>query len=263
MPTLIIISLLWFLFWQQKSQAAPWFQGTVGNIHTEGDLNGNVPPGNYISAVDIAVGDSGLVTYNGLVVNIGNGSESDADWDFQESYSGTINTYNYSYFKSKIIDQSEFLDNTLSSSNRPGTDGAYFHNGDLTTESPQFAIPANRNLVFLVDGNLNIDGRLEVNNSSFLAFIVSGDIIISSSLSGSFNNPDIQAVLIADGQIQTGNSANRLFMQGVFVSWAGFDLQRTYDGGNAAENFIYTPNFFVNAPTYLRQSETTWREIKP
>lgn len=262
-PILFISGLFFLLFLEPVSLAAPWFQGTVGNIYSAGDLNAGVPLGNYVSAVDINVGDSGLVTYTGLAANIGDGSESDAEWDFQESYAGTIDLYNYDYFKAKISDQTPFLDSTLSNSNRPGVDGAYFHNGDLTISSPQFTLPSNRNLVFLVDGNLSIDGRVETNSSSFLAFIVSGDININSALGGSFANPDVQSVLIANGQIHTGNSPTQLFLQGIFVARGGFDLQRTYDGGNAAENFLYAPSFFVNAPTYIRESETTWREIKP
>ena len=131
-----------------------------------------------------------------------------------------------------------------------------------------------------------------VASGGFLAFIVSGNILITPDVGYELDpvNPTVPVVSIANSNL-TGVfiAANDLTIQtksdvgevppdrkfigaGTFVGWHGVNLERTFDDNGqgpilnqtqAIENFVYRPDFLANWPTKLKASVSNWHEINP
>ncbi len=181
--------------------------------------------------------------------------------------------------------------------------------GDLTvTEASNYQITNGESLTVFVNGNLTLnDSDITTGNTvykitsvapgGFLAFIVSGNILISNQVgwplavpSSPSNipaiptltqaNANLEGVFIADGTLTLQSNAavsaalpDRKFIgHGTFVGWGGVALNRSFDnGGNGAilssvqavENFIYRPDLLAKWPEALKSASSSWREISP
>ncbi|MBU0576426.1 hypothetical protein KJ654_02075, partial [Patescibacteria group bacterium] len=104
----------------------------------------------------------------------------------------------------------------------------------------------------------------------FLAFIVSGNITMSSNvghtvLSNTAGN--IEGVYVADGAliIATNSGTDERFVgEGTFVGWANVALQRDFRSTDndlyPAQTFIYRPDFMKNTPEKMKRSQMLWQE---
>lgn len=160
----------------------------------------------------------------------------------------------------------------------------YYRSGNLTIQTPWHVYSGEQYVVF-VEGNLYLrdgdggsDQLIQVDQGGFLAFIVSGNIIIDESLGNSIltdTNANIEGVYIANGQITVesrgiaGGGDDRFIGEGTFVGWSGINLYRDFDDGagrdtenedKPVEQFIYRPDFMVNLPEVLRSSPTIWQQ---
>lgn len=203
-----------------------------------------------------------------------------------QAFAYTSPRENYAYFHRLFqLPPAPTDDNFLLDSGKPnplanppsnGTD-AYFYQGDYTLNDANWTVPAGEALTVFVNGNLTLQQETHVAPGGFLAFIVSGDITIDPAVGnpagpvGASNptetDPNLEGVFIADGQINTGASANRLIAEGTFAAWGGFNFQRDYgDSRNnfkPAESFRYRPDFIFNAPSWFRIADYIWREVAP
>lgn len=183
------------------------------------------------------------------------------------------------------------------------TDVNYINvNGNLNINETQgFNITSSQKLVVFVSGNLTFDDSntgdtnrkiTSVASGGFLAFIVNGDITISSDIGYELNplvpttpavsnaNSNLEGVFIANHNliIQSkttggGTLPDRKFIgAGTFVGWNDIQLNRTFDDGDmgpilsnsqAIENFIYRPDLLANWPVKLKASVSNWREVDP
>lgn len=168
-------------------------------------------------------------------------------------------------------------------------------------ETKGFNLSSNQQLVVFVDGNLILDDS-DTNDSNrkitsvapggFLAFFVSGDIIITADVGYELNplvpstpavsnaNSNLEGVFVANSNLimQSKNAIgevppDRKFIgAGTFVGWNNVLLNRTFNDNNfgpilsnsqAIENFIYRPDLLANWPTKLKASTSNWREVDP
>ena len=128
-----------------------------------------------------------------------------------------------------------------------------------------------------MDGDLNItdpDGVEElitVEEGGFLAFIVSGNIVVDSSV-GHINLSDtdgnVEGVYVADGSIiisSNGGVDKRFVSEGTFVGWTNVSLMRNYNsekanGAYPTETLIYRPGFIKYTPEKMKRSQMIWQE---
>ena len=195
---------------------------------------------------------------------------------------GTIKTRlveSYSFFYSQYSlgpSPTEDFAATADDAQKPTTTkDYYFHSGDMTIQSP-WAVTAPESYVVFVDGNLTIsdpggvDQLITVAEGGFLAFIVSGNITMSSNvghttLSNTAGN--VEGVYVADGAliIATNSGTDERFVgEGTFVGWTNVVLRRDYRSTDndlyPAQTFIYRPDFMKNTPEKMKRSQMLWQE---
>jgi len=152
----------------------------------------------------------------------------------------------------------------------------YYVIGDMRT-SGDWSIPDGKSIVFFVDGNLTIEGKILLAGSrtGFVAFIVRGDIRVDPSVGRAYGSsfPVVEGVYVTSrtGTFATGKSttpgSERFVGKGVFIA-GSFTLERDLDSvahnhDTAAELFIYDPAILVTMPDHMRESPIFWQEVAP
>ena len=191
--------------------------------------------------------------------------------------------YQYFYRNSPLgLNPNDDFSGSAGDALKPGSSGDYYSAGDLTIQN-NWNVTSGEKYIIFVDGNLTLNGDntdqlITVETGGFIAFIVTGDIIIEESLGNSTLDdltPNLSGVFIADGiiDIQTRGFDNggddRFVGEGVFAGWSGVDLNRSFTGtpGGDIENtdkpvevFIYRPDFLVNLPKTMSIPIRIWQE---
>lgn len=189
--------------------------------------------------------------------------------------------------------------------------GFYYLQGNQNLSPTETLTIGNNKYVFFIDGNLNIHRALTGNSNQtlnsigplgFLAFIVSGDIIIDPNVGtevdyltvdaqdgiGVSNKPpaNLTGIFIADGKITIQSNGNpgenkkpdkRFIAEGSFISNStnGIEMQRSYarsgaeyvntnllSGYTPTEVFRHRPGLVLNTPTELKESVVQYGEIR-
>lgn len=168
-------------------------------------------------------------------------------------------------------------------------------------ETQDFNLTNGQSLVVFVDGNLILDDSntndtnhkiTSVAQGGFLAFIVSGDIIVTADVGYELDplvpstptvsnvSSNVEGVFVANHDliIQSKTAIgevppDRKFIgAGTFVGWDNVLLNRTFDDNSfgpilnnsqAIENFVYRPDLLANWPVKLKASTSNWREVDP
>ncbi len=175
-------------------------------------------------------------------------------------------------------------------------------NGNVSIDETQgFNLSSTQKLVVFVDGNLTLDDSnpndtnrkiTSVAKGGFLAFIVSGNILVTPNVGYELNplvptvptvsiaNSNVEGVFVADGTltIQTKSATGevppdkKFIGAGTFVGWTNVLTPRTFNDGSfgpvlnnnqAIDNFIYRPDLLANWPTKFKASVSNWREVDP
>lgn len=160
---------------------------------------------------------------------------------------------------------------------------AYYHQGDLTLQS-LWTVDATESYVVFVDGNLTISDPTNINQltdvvpGGFLAFIVSGDILIEENVGNetlTSTTANLEGMFVANGTITiesrgvAGGGDDRFIGEGSFVGWTDVAVDRDYDDdagrdvenqNKPAETFIFRPDLVENTPDILKQPHTIWQE---
>jgi hypothetical protein len=194
----------------------------------------------------------------------------------------------YEYFarlyKFPASPTSDFNDTALDAQKPTGTPAnaneAYFHRGDMVVQDA-WTVNSGESIVVFVDGQLDIRNTITVAQGGFLAFIVSGDIVIDASVGSAdetSTTPVVEGMYVANGEIRlpsAGLAAGgdlKFVGAGTFVGWSGIVMERDYDDGasrrllnntNPTELFIYRPDLALRTPTRMRAPRYQWREVAP
>ncbi|MBI4064832.1 hypothetical protein HY409_00475, partial [Candidatus Gottesmanbacteria bacterium] len=128
--------------------------------------------------------------------------------------------------------------------------------------------------IFLVDGNMAIDGSINLTGTGFVAFIVKNNITVASSVGVPYSSstPVVEGIYITGptGVFHTGTSAlgtERFVGKGSFIA-ADFRLERDLEvvdqnTTTASEFFIYNPRLLVAMPDAMKDLPVTWEEVAP
>lgn len=293
---------------------AGWWQAQGGSVTAESDsgtaLYSQVPASTcsadpdcspYLVARDDTAADTSVgpaLTGGGAVDTsdeAGNQTSNVADRSPQLLVSGSSTEFRETYdffFRSFSMGSnptSEFngtASDVSKPSSPPANGRAYFYDGgagDFTIRQA-WTVAAGEQLVFFIDGNLrlqdpsDVQQLITVDQGGFLAFIVSGNIVVESSVGNNDSDDttaNIAGFYLADGQIvvesrgAAGGGDDRFVAEGSFVGWSGVTLGRDFDDGGGrkvlnntvpVELFRYRPDFILNTPERLAVPRYVWQE---
>jgi len=163
--------------------------------------------------------------------------------------------------------------------------GIYVANGDLTLTGSgtpaSYTFPSNQGYIILVHGNLTIQTRLHVPVGSTALFSASGNILVDKSV-GEQNyqssNPDIEGVFSADQSFIINGQNDCTIGPDIKLNIAGSVITNAALNGGAfinqrdlCANNLYCPvftiqlrpDFILNAPNFIKKTNSTWQEVAP
>ena len=266
----------------------PWWQTVGGNVFANGSISSMIPfactpPGCDPYLVRELNDNSslypGITLYNSATApnfGMGNGrlvrDNLEENWLVNSStpYSSATR-HDYSYFFNKIPvgvtpqNPTTPVNGNLScvSCSFDGYEW-YTYTGDFTIESLTLAV--NQNAVLFVNGNLTINGNIDMPTpaSQFFMAVVNGTINIQNpSL-----NPPTQTVngIFVGNQFVVSAGPSQLVANGSVISWGQVNLARDLVARNTtepAELFNFKPGYVIRMPKALLKRGGLWRELAP
>ncbi len=248
-------------------EVASWFQTQGGDIYTGASLSNDIPETANNRNLSLKLDNwPGIITHqdeNGVSLGSGFPSNDTANyWLAESKYEGKPYG-SFQFFKKKFA--LDLVSETYGQGrgDLPAQDGVYYAQSSRTL-SGNWNLGANRWLVLLVEGNVNINTNIIVSKGSFLAIVATGNINFADSVSKA------QGMFVADGTIDTGENNQAFEGQGIFAS-NSFALGRDFDDDRndttPAETFIARPDFIMSS---YKDTENNlwwffqkWQEIAP
>lgn len=261
----------------------PWVQTQGGDVYAKTTITSLVP----VDASPRYFNLDGSGGYPGVVIYGGSGSHP-YDFDIGAGYGEDL-VSSKGWLVNDVFDEKDFYTlfyhkfgapttpDTFPDLNNVGKPDSrstpYYVVGDMTT-SGNWTINNGQNIVFLIDGNLTIKGKINLvpPGNGFIAFIVKGNITIDSKVGGppSSRNSTLEGIYVAGGSLNTSlgeNGKERLVGQGIFIA-NSFSRERNLGdaGGNkliSAELYIYNPRLLLTMPAQMKDVSIIWEEVAP
>lgn len=257
-----------------------WAQTQGGDVYARSTMNSLVPNGINPRVFNLTASSPGsypgIVTYGSSYdfdIDSGNGAGlvSSENWLVNESYAATDF---YQTFYRRFGSPTTFIHTNPSFATPPSDcPGNVCYVSGLLTVSNNWNIGSG-SYIFIVDGDLALNARVNLTGTGFVAFIVKNNITVSSSVGGLYSSsaPQVEGIYITGpgGTFSTGTSVigtERFVGKGIFVA-GNFNLQRDLAIVNrnttiASEQFIYNPRLLVTMPDTMRDLPITWEEVAP
>jgi hypothetical protein len=256
-----------------------WFQTQGGDVYAEGSISSQIPPSPspdpYFSLrINDLEKTAGVVTSEGsrdFAAGEGEGTVSLDGWQGTEDsalFSEGRGKYDHDYYKDLLSGETMSIDEELTSLDEET--GNYRSTGLVVEDSDSelvgtLTVSGGKKLVYLVDGNLQVNDNVEVVPGSFLTIIISGGMTIDSGVTR------VDGAYFVDGTISTGTvggdtADSQLALNGTFVGYGGFALQRDLKLDNEttpSHLFTWRPDLLISAPDGLFSKTFTWKQVAP
>ncbi|CAN5202398.1 hypothetical protein BH09PAT1_BH09PAT1_5630 [soil metagenome] len=283
----------------------PWWQSYGLDVRLDSGISDPIPPnpdaacGGGYASVPTSTATDGVMFSGSTTPYFWKGGASNSNWivgdsSYHEQY--PINGLKTSYaYMQGVLQQSNITPiNTstvcpdLTNCTLPGTlaNGVYQANSSLTLNG--FTFPANKNYVFLVNGDLTIRGNIHVPTTSTATLFASNDIKVSANLGSVAACPapvagagDLEGFYSADHSVRIFGSANcaatpavpdkQLNIQGSLVINAAqgggtFTNDRDLCTDNVnfpSVTFKERPDMILNSPDLIHSATSNFREVAP
>jgi hypothetical protein len=267
----------------------PWFQSTCGDIRIDTGITDQLSTGNLALITSSSCNTPGIAFSGDVSYDFGKGQISSTSWivggpTYPESYSSSspisssYRSLNLKAAQAAIVPTDLESICTLSNCTLPGnlSHGVYKASGNVTLNAYNF--PANQNYVFLIDGNLTINGRITVPQGSSAIFAVSGNIIVNPSVgtTASSTTTSIEGIYTTDKSFIV-NSAGicsdlRLNIAGEVITNAALSGGGTFQNNrdlcdqnstSPTISFVQRLDFLFSLPSFLRTKNNYSWEAAP
>lgn len=260
-----------------------WFQAQGGDVYAASTLRSYIPSaatgGRYFVGNGSTGGMPGVVTFGSTfdfdnTSANGSGYVSTKNWLANETHLST-DYYSVMYHRFGSPTTADFSGDTTLNAKLTSKADPYYVDGDLTIDTADWLVGNNETVTVLVNGDLNINRRINITGTGFVAFIVNGTITIGSAVGTTATSatPVIEGIYITSpaGAFRTSASttaaARRFVGKGTFIAGT-FTLERDLDadGRNIdypAELFIYNPELMIRMPDKMKDLPVSWQEVAP
>lgn len=284
------------------TNSIPWIQSYDLDIRFDDGYVDQIPQSPTAPAYAIVQSGSsanpGIVFSGDSTFTFGQGQASSSNWQvggtvYPEVFQGTTGQLQTSY--QHLLDTTNSADVTptnltsfptcsnLANCTLPATlpNGVYQANGNVTINN--YTVGANRDYIFLINGNLTLNGNITIPSTSTVLFSASRDILVSSNVGSASNSYPLPAAqlqgfysagedFIAQGINDCLLGADKmLIVAGAIIvnangTGGNFVNQRDLCGGNPQYpvfSIQARPDFILNAPAFLMKQNTVFREDAP
>jgi hypothetical protein len=266
---------MWHNFggWWQTEGAGVWAKGAIKSY-----LPATLSPDEQVLVRQDTNNRSGVVVYgDDMELGIGNdeAKPSLVGWETQSNYRNI--TFGYRYFASTLSSAPSVVwdgSGGLPSYNDGGRGYVYVKVPNNLNLSG-LTISGGQKYILLVDGNVNINGYINVVPGSFLMIVSSGDVVMGSNLGQELGETSSTKVVdgwyVADGVIRVSSTGDqntdlRFVGRGSFVAWGGFDMMRDRGAKNNSEppqKFVYRSDMLLSAPDVIKMKSKEYSEFAP
>ena len=238
-------------------EAAGWFQTQGGDIYTGGNLRSNIPAGAIDPNLSLKLDKwPGIVSHQDESgVSLGSGfpsNDTEDHWLAQSEYQGKPYD-SFQFFRKKFASQIAQENYSEGSGNNAPLEDKVYYAKSSRTLSGNWNIGANRWIILLVEGDININTNIRVPAGSFLALVATGNITFDSAVT------QAQGMFISDGTISTSTGADIFEGQGIFAASTislGRDLGGVQNETTPAETFVARPDFIMSS--YKNYENNVW-----
>lgn len=268
----------------------PWILSVCGDVRMDNGITNKAPINQSMITTNSSCTSPGIVFSGDSSTDFGQGQASASNQvvggtSYPEVYtpanSGGIYT-SYTYLSQKATSGGLATTNlasvcTLSSCTLPANlpNGVYQANGNVSLN--EYTFPPNRDYVFLINGNLTINGNVLTPNSSSTVFSTSGNIIVPASVGSpqTQTTPNISGIISSDRSLilQSNNNCTdlRLNIEGTVIVNAGRTGSQLQNNRDLCANNGFYPSlqitqrldFVLNLPEIVRIQTVTSQEVAP
>jgi hypothetical protein len=278
-----------------SADLSPWIQTTGGDLRIEGwgegigGYNYNVPEGTFASVVGSG-GYPGIIftgnsSYSFCSGGVCQERASAKQWVsggsvYPEVYEANGSNLKTSYnFISSKVSQAGMTPAVITELTIGLENGVYKISGDLNTPEIGYGFKDNMNYLFLITGDLNVNGNIKVPVGSTATFVVKGDINVSKEVGVT---PCTSTVSNIEGFFSTDqnfimettddcDTERRLNIAGNIVINAGLAGGAFQNDRNLCESnttcpvlsVSERPDFILNAPEVIKHTNYIWQEAAP
>lgn len=272
---------------------SPWIQSGGSDMWFNGGFSQSIPTNATCQSYASITGPGGTpgIIYSNGAASFGNGQASVNNWNVNSIYTPvTPNSVRSSYsYISALVAQNHITPINLNTvcPNLGDCDlgnlanGVYIANSDVTLKNSPLNIPANKDYVFLINGNLTINNEIHVPTTSTALFSTSKDITVAASVGTSTitsTAPNLEGWFSAGANFNIRGTSTcpapdlRLNVAGAIVVNAELkggsfnNTERDLCIGNLSCPVFYIterPDFTLNSPTFLQVAPRIWQEIAP
>lgn len=231
---------------RQYALMSPWLKTTGGDVYSASNIDMLIEQGTTVGGAVITATD----TQNNMT--------SAQGWSVT-NYPMTVQGY-YSPFITKFGDNTTALPATF-----PTTSGVYTTNSlSLSSVPNSLSTAKNKAIIVFVNGDLFLDTNVQLDPSSTIMWIVSGDAGIKRTRTRA------DGLYFVDGEFNSaydGNSNDQLTINGLIAANNGIILSRSLNGNDnltkPSEMIYFTPSVFIN-PQLMKlmklSTGITWKE---
>jgi len=268
----------------------PWIQTICGDVRMDNGIINKAPLGQSMLTTNSTCASPGIIFSGNGTTDFGQGQPSSSGQvvggaSYPEVYTpsssgGIASSYTYLSQKSQSGGLMSINLSTVcnvSNCNLPANlpKGIYVANSNVTLNA--YTFPLNNNYIFLINGNLTINGNVLTPNSSSTFFSTSGNIIIPSGVGSPANvtTANLSGIFSTDRSfiLQTNNNCTdlQLNMEGTLIVNAGRTGSRLQNNRDlCSSNGTYPTmvitqrlDYILNSPDFIKVQNHTSEEVKP
>lgn len=215
-------------------------------------------------------GTEGVLVRASGNADLGDGTVSTSGWSTKGAYKGKITDYGYFAAALGVIQgqDSDWSSNVIDLATYPTTKNFGYIKPPSGTASLSgtWHVTTGKKYIIFVDGDLNVNFNVTVDNGGFLALIAKGDITVGPEVA------NVQGLYVANGDFISASQYVAgvtndipLNAEGSFVAWGTIDLRRNLGGidntTTPAEKFTHRPDLLINMPTKMKTFAMQWQEV--
>lgn len=250
-----------------------WWQAEGAGIYSGGEVRSILPSTSFRLIVAPVGGTAAALIQASGNLGLGVGELSDPAWMANSKYKGKMMGYDYFAARMGVVrgQPGDWVSDNIELPTYNSEKSFWYASPTSTTATinTPWVVRSNEKYVIFVNGDLQINADVTVEDGGFLAFIVKGNT--SGGITVGPDVTSLEGLYVTDKDFETEtvyllNVINDVTLQfeGSVVAWGTMSLNRNLGAGNTAspaEKFTYRPDLLANMPDKMKVFAMQWQEV--